>query len=240
MKMIGIAIGFCILTGLFLALISASAQAPAGPMAQTSAPASATTAAAPAAKTAPTPDVPRKKDLTGSWKLNKDESTLPRKRNDDDSGIGGSGRRGGGGWPAGGRGGYGGGGMHRGGGMSDEERSEIQELTRPSATLEFTQDGPAIKMVDDFDRHRTFYTDGRKVKKNKDTDNQEFDATWDDYRLVADFKDPGGNKVERTFEVLEGNQQLRETIHFTMGQNKREVYLRYVYDLVSPQNASAK
>jgi hypothetical protein len=40
--------------------------------------------------------------------------------------------------------------------------------------------------------------------------------------------------------LLEGNQQLRETIHFTMGQNKREVYLRYVYDLVSPQNASAK
>ena len=124
--------------------------------------------------------------------------------------------------------------------MSDDERSEMQELTRASETLEFTQDGPAIKMVDDYDRHRTFYTDGRKVKKIKDTDNQEFDATWDDYRLVADFKDPGGNKVERTFEVLEGNQQLRETIHFTMGQNKREVYLRYVYDLVSPQNLGTK
>ena len=51
-----------------------------------------------------------------------------------------------------------------------------------------------------------------------------------DYRLVADFKGPDGNRVERTFEVLEGNQQLREVIHFTIGQSQREVYLRYVYD----------
>jgi hypothetical protein len=183
--------------------------------------------------------VPRKKDLTGSWKLNKDESTQPRKRNDDNSGGGRrAGGPGGGSWPAGGHGGYGGG-MHRGG-MSDQEKSEMQELMRPSETLDFTQDGPAIKMIDDCERHRTFYTDGRKVKKSKDADNQEFDATWNDYRLVTDFKDPDGNKVERTFEVLEGNQQLRETIHFTMGRSQREVYLRFVYDLVPSRNSAAK
>jgi hypothetical protein len=246
MRPIGIAIAFCLLAGLFWAVILAGAQAPVGPMTQTTAPppAADTAAAIPSpAKTASVPDVPRKKDLTGSWKLNKDESTQPKKRNNDSSDNGG-GRRGGGGlgggWPGGGgHGGYGGG-MHRGGGMSDQERSEMQELMRPSETLEFTQDGPAIKMVDDYDRHRTFYTDARKIKKSKDTDNQEFDATWDDYRLVSDFKDPGGNKVERTFEVLEGNQQLRETIHFTMGRNQREVYLRYVYDLISASNSTAK
>ena len=235
----------CTILTILMAAISVGAQAPAGPMAQTVAPpaagSTAATTSAPA-KTTPVPDVPRKKDLSGSWKLNKDESTQPRKRNDDGSDSGG-GRRGGGGsgggWP-GGRGGYGGG-MHRGGsGMSEQERSEMQELMRPSETLEFTQDGPTIKMTDDYDRHRTFYTDGRKVKKSKDTDNQEFDATWDDYRLVSDFKDPDGNKVERTFEVMQGNQQLRETIHFTMGRNQREVYLRYVYDLVSRPNSAGK
>lgn len=241
MRPIGVAIVFGLLAGLFWTVISAGAQAPAGPMTQTAAPpATANTAAAPA-KTAPLPDVPRKKDLSGLWKLNKDESTQPKKRSDDSSD--GGGRRGGsgGGWPGGGggRGGYGGG-MHRGGGMSDDERKEMQELMRASETLEFTQDGPAIKMTDDYDRHRTFYTDARKVKKSKDTDTQEFDATWDDYRLVSDFKDPGGNKVERTFEVLQGNQQLRETIHFAMGRNRREVYLRYVYDLVSTPNSEAK
>ena len=78
------------------------------------------------------------------------------------------------------------------------------------------------------------------MKKSKDVDNQEFDATWQEYRLVADFKGPDGNKIERSFEVLEGSQQLRETIHFTMGRNQREVYLRYVYDLKSGGNLASK
>ena len=197
-------------------------------MTQTTAPPSATTTStATTAKKEPTPDVPRTKNLAGSWKLNRDESTQPKNRN----GSGRGGGRSGGGYPGGGRGGYGGG-MHRGG-MSDDERKEIEELMRPSETLDFTQNGPAIVMTDDVERHRTFYTDGRKVKKSKDADNQEFDATWNEYRLVTEFKGPDGNKIERTFEVLEGNQQLRETIHFTMGRSQREVYLRYVYDLKS-------
>lgn len=99
MRPIGIAIAFCLLAGLFWAVILAGAQAPVGPMTQTTAPPPAenTAAAIPSpAKTTPVPDVPRKKDLTGSWKLNKDESTQPKKRNNDSSDNGG-GRRGGGG-----------------------------------------------------------------------------------------------------------------------------------------------
>ena len=222
-------------TGFCAAAVASNAQAPAGPMAQTQAspPAASSSSSAPAQ---PKPDVPRTKNLAGSWKLNKDESTQPKKRDDDSNGR--RGGRSGGGWPGGGggRGGYGGGGMHRG--MSDDERKEMQELMRPSETLEFTQDGAAVKMTDDYDRNRTFYTDGRKIKKSKDTDSQEYDATWQDYRLVSDFKDPDGNKVERTFEVLEGNEQLRETIHFTVGKSQREVYLRYVYDLKSGGNSA--
>lgn len=124
--------------------------------------------------------------------------------------------------------------------MSGDERKEMQELTRPSETLDFKQDGAAIVMTDDLERHRTFYTDGRKVKKSKDENNQEFDATWQEYRLVADFKGPDGNKIERSFEVLEGNRQLRETIRSTVGRNQREVHLRYVYDLKSGGNSAAK
>src|SRR5262249_21210743 len=102
--------------GLCAAGIVANAQAPAGPMTQTqtSPQAASTTVAAPAQ---PKSDVPRTKNLTGSWKLNKDESTQPKKR-DNDSGGQRVGGRSGGGWPGGGRGGYGGG-MHRGG-MSDD------------------------------------------------------------------------------------------------------------------------
>ena len=220
--------GICVFAigGLWAAGISVYAQAPAGPMAQTTSPAPGTISPASTASSAKAPaaDVPRTKNLSGSWKLNKDESTQPKKRDDDDSG--------------GSRGGYGSGGMHRG--MSDDERKEMRELMRPSETLDFTQDGAAIVMTDDLDRHRTFYTDGRKVKKSKDADNQEFDAAWQEFRLVADFKGPDGNKIERTFEVLSGNQQLRETTHFTMGRSQREVYLRYVYDLNSGGPAAAK
>ena len=217
--------------------ISAVAQAPAGPMTQTTAPPATPSDTATTVKKEPTPNVPRTKNLAGSWKLNRDESTQPRNR--EHSGRGGNGGgRSGGGYPDAGHGGYGGG-MHRGG-MSDDERKEMQELMRPSETLDFTQDGQAIVMTDDVERHRTFYTGGRKVKKSKDADNQEFDATWNEYRLVAEFKGPDGNKIERTFEVLEGNQQLRETIHFTMGRSQREVYLRYVYDLSSPAKTTGK
>lgn len=222
------AAGFCV------AGFAANAQAPAGPMTQTQ---TLPPPAASAPSTTPAPpkaDIQRTKNLTGSWKFNKDDSTLPKKRDDDSGGRRGGGRSGGV-WPGGGRGGYGGG--HRGG-ISEDERKEMQELMRPSETLDFTQDGAAIKMTDDYDRHRTFYTDGRKIKKSKDADNQEFDATWQDCRLVSDFKDPDGNKVERTFEVLEGNQQLRETIHFTVGKSQREIYLRYVYDLKSSGNSA--
>lgn len=235
--------GICVFVigGLWAAGIPVYAQAPAGPMTQTAAPTTSAPNATNSAKAPAAAEMPRTKNLSGSWKLNKDESTQPKKRDDDASGGGrhGGGGRSGGGWPGGGRGGYGGGGMHRGG-MSDDERKEMQELTRPSETLDFTQDGAAIVMTDDLERHRTFYTDGRKVKKPKGEDNQEFDAAWQEYRLVADFKGPDGNKIERTFEVLSGNQQLRGTIHFTMGRSQREVYLRYVYDLKSGGAAAAK
>ncbi len=223
-----------------MAVISVGAQVPAGPVTQNPAQAAPPAAASSTTSKSAPVDVPRKRDLTGSWKLNKDESTQPRKREDDDSNGGrrGGGRMGGG-WPGGGHGGYGGGGMRRGG-MSDDERKEMQELMRPSETLDFKQDGAAIVMTDDYDRQRTFYTDGRKVKKSKDENKQEYDATWQEYRLVNEFKGPDGNKIERTFEVLEGNQQLRETIHFTMGRSQREVYLRYVYDLKSGEASAAK
>jgi hypothetical protein len=232
---IKIGIRVFVIAGLWVGGICVSAQAPAGPMTQTPAPATTAPSTTNSAKTPATVDLPRTRNLSGSWKLNKDESTQPKKREDGNSG---SGRHGGGSGPRSGRGGYGGGGMHRG--MSDDERKAMQELMRPSETLDFTQDGAAIVMTDDLERHRTFYTDGRKVKKSKGEDNQEFDATWQEYRLTSDFKGPDGNKIERTFEVLAGNQQLRETIHFTVGRSQREVYVRYVYDLKNGGSSTTK
>src|SRR5258708_6177753 len=93
---------------------SLHAQAPPGPLPQTSSQDSST--AAPAK--APAPAVPRTKMLAGTWRLNLDESDDPAKKiqqsRGSDSGQGGGGRGGGGmggGWPSGGgRGGGGNGG----------------------------------------------------------------------------------------------------------------------------------
>ena len=139
---------------------------------------------------------------------------------------------GGGGWPGGGGGGYGGrrGG---GGGESDEDRQKMQLFLQPAQQLTVAQKDPQIDIIDDSDRKFTAFTDGRKIEKSKDASNQQFDAKWDEYRLTMEGKDPRGNKYERSYEVLEGNQQLRETLFLKVGRNNTEISIRYVYDLVS-------
>jgi hypothetical protein len=220
------------------------AQAPPGPLPQTA----SQDRSAPAAQiTAPRPDVTRTKILAGTWRLNLDESDDPAKkpqqaRGSDNNGQYGGHRGGGmgGGWPGGGgiggRGGMGGGGRggQSGGGESDSDRQKMHLFLEPAQQLTITQKEPEINVADDSDRKFAFYTDNRKVEKSKDPSHQELTAKWDGYRLVAEGKDPRGNKYERSYEVLDGNQQLRETLLLKVGRSSTEVSIRYVYDLVSP------
>jgi hypothetical protein len=223
---------FLALTALTLAS-SANAQAPPGPL-PGAAPQDSESAARQAK--APALNVPRIKNLAGTWKLNVDASDDPHKKLQQARGSGrgrGGGRPsvgiGGGGWPGGG--GYGG---RRGGaGESDEERQKMQLFLRPAQKLTIAQKEPEIDITDDSDRKFTAFTDGRKVEKSKDASNQQFDAKWDEYRLVMEGKDPRGNKYERSYEVLEGNQQLRESLFLKVGRNNTEISIRYVYELVS-------
>jgi hypothetical protein len=224
-------------------LANVSAQAPPGPLPQTA----SQDGSAPAARTAaPRPDVPRTKILAGTWRLNLDESDDPAKRmqqarGSDSNGQYG-GRRGGGmggGWPGGGglggRGGMGGGGRggQSGGGESDSDREKMHLFVEPAPQLTITQKEPEIDVADDSDRKFAFYTDDRKIEKSKDASHQELNAKWQEYRLVAEGKDPKGNKYERSYEVLDGNQQLRETLLLKVGRSNTEVSIRYVYDLMS-------
>jgi hypothetical protein len=196
------------------------AQAPPGPLPQT-APQDGSSTAPPKA---PLPDVRRTKVLAGTWRLNLDESDDPMKklqqaRGSDNGGQGG-GRRGGGG------------GM--GGGESDSDRQKMNLFLQPANQLTVVQKEPEIDVTDDDDRKFAFYTDSRKVEKSKDPTHQDFDAKWEEYRLVAEGKDPRGNKYQRSYEVLQGNRQLRETFLLKVGRNNTEVSIRYVYDLISP------
>jgi hypothetical protein len=216
------------------------AQAPPGPLPQT---APQDRSSSPAQVPADRADVPRTRILAGTWRLNLDESDDPGKKLQQalrsDSGGQYGGHRGGGmggGWPGGGgmggRGGMGGG-RGQGGGESDSDREKMQLFLEPAEQLMISQKEPEIDVADDSHRKFAFYTDNRKVEKSKDASHQEFVAKWDEYRLVAEGKDPRGNKYERSYEVLDGNQQLRETLLLKVGRNSTEVSIRYVYDLVS-------
>lgn len=204
----------------------AGAQAPPGPM--TGAP--SRDAARPADAAA---DVPRIKNLAGTWKLNLDESDDPQKKLQQARGSRG-GRTSvgmGGGWPGmGGHGGYGG---RRMGGESDEDIQKMHIFVEPARQITIVQKEPEIDISDEIDRKIAVYTDGRKLEKSKDPSNQQMDAKWDQYRLSMEGKDPRGNKYERSYEVLEGNRQLRETLLLKVGRSNTDVSIRYIYDLVS-------
>jgi|SRR5215472_16451870 len=216
------------------------AQAPPGPL-PGSEPQDAPAARQPSKSASPPANVPRIKNLAGTWKLNAQESDDPRQRMQQASSSS-SGQSGGrppggmgGGWPGmGGHGGYGGyGGRRPGGGESDEDHQKMRLFVEPAQHLSIIQKEPEIDISDDSDRKFAAFTDGRKVEKSKDASNQQFDAKWDEYRLVMEGKDPRGNKYERSYEVLEGNQQLRETLYLKVGRSNTEVSIRYIYDLAS-------
>jgi len=217
--------------------VKVRAQAPPGPLPGTE-PQGGPVRSQPSKAPSAGADVPRIKNLAGTWKLNADESDDPRQKMRQASCQGGgrppSGM--GGGWPGtGGHGGYGGygGGRRAGGGESDEEHQKMQLFVEPAQQLTIVQKEPEIDISDDSDRKFAVFTDGRKIEKSKDASNQQFGARWDEYRLVMEGKDPRGNKYQRSYEVMEGNQRLRETLFLKVGRSNTEVSIRYIYDLAS-------
>ena len=130
----------------------------------------------------------------------------------------------------GGLGGWGGrrGGMR--GGANNEELEQMRELLLPAQALTIAQKDGEIDLTDDQNRRSEFFTDGRKIEKSKDPNNQQYPASWQDFKLVAEEKGPHGHKIERSFEISPSTGQLYETLNFTMGRDNRQVTLRYVYD----------
>jgi hypothetical protein len=228
-----------ILTGGALLLFAGAAfgQAPPGPIAPAT-PQPPPAGTPPPAKPA---QVTPRKNILGSWKLNKEESNEPHKRGQHGNGNGGNGGGHGGnggggprvgvGWPGGGGGGYGG---HRGSqGESDEERAKMQDVFRPPNKVTLTQrweKDPEVDLTDDRDRKRAFFTDGRKLQKSKDASYEEIAAHWEDHKLVTEEKRPHGGKMSRTYELSPDGTQLWETVRMTSWNNPTTI--RYVYDAV--------
>jgi hypothetical protein len=220
------------------------AQAPAGPLPAAPPQAPPSTTANPPNQQ---PQTETRTSIFGQWKLNQDESDDPRKKLQDASTSRGNGTRGGSGVSIGGfpgigvgHGGYGGG----RGGESDEERQRTQSVIAPANSLTLAQKNakdPEVDLLDDLNRKRAFFTDGRKLEKPdaKDDSYQEIAAHWDGSRLVTDEKSPHGGKMSRTFELSYDGTQLFETVRLTMGRSNTPLDIRYVYDPVPASAATS-
>jgi hypothetical protein len=182
--------------------------------------------------------------ILGAWKLNRDESDDARKKMQDARGAnggGGGGGRGGvrmgipgmGGGPLGGRRGGG------GGNESDEDRQRMQGVVEParSLTVAEAKKDVEVDVFDDQQRKTAIFTDGRKLEKSKDANNQEVAAHWEGNRLVTDEKSPNGQKMSRTYELSYDGTQLYETLRLTRGRSNSQVSIRYVYDQADAQSA---
>src|SRR5712664_4688928 len=220
---------------------SARAQAPAGPLPAAQPQPPSARDARPQVQVA---TVKPRTSILGAWKLNRDESDDPRKKIQDARGAnGGGGGRGGvrvgvpgmGGGPYGGRRGGG------GGNESDQDREGMQEFMNPSRALTVAEakKDVEIDMFDDQERKSSFFTDGRKLQKTKDSNNQEIAAHWDGNRLVTYEKSPSGRKMSRTYELSYDGTQLYETLRLTRGRSDSQISIRYVYDQADGQNTHA-
>lgn len=186
-----------------------------------------------------------KPNLSGTWRLNPEKSDDPREKMRDLFRGGGGGRggpggggfgrggpggrgggRGGGGYGGGGRGGPGGGGpgAERGGG-----RGMFEAMNAGLDSLRIRHEDPVLHVAYADEREDTFYTDGRKVRRESDRGGAEIEARWKDGRVVVEEKGGGGGKILRTFELSPGHDRLYLT---TRIDNPRlgAVTVRRVYD----------
>jgi hypothetical protein len=218
------------------------------------------------AAVAPEMAIPDKKQLFTSWRLNVDESDDAQDKMREARGTnadnpanprGGSGGGNGTGihmggmgspYPGGSGGGSNGGNYPRNGGSkgadADYDRATLQELLSPAGTITLAmKDTPDAKSgevlyTDDMGRQRAFFTDGKKVQKSKDDKYQEFDAHWEDYRLVVDEGGSHGPQITRSFEPAPGGKQLIEMVRLDHTRSNATVDIRFVYDLASDSKPS--
>lgn len=215
------------------------AQAPPGPLSPP--PADPATVSAPAPAPPKRPDVQPRKTIMGIWKFNKDESDDGRAKlrqtreaentNRGNGGYGG-GPRMGGPWPNGGpMGGPGYGGQHPPQGGDEADR--MGDVVNPPQEIKLSQNfdkDPEILLSDDREHRTAFFTDGRKLEKEKDPSYKEIAARWDGNKLVTDEKAAHNGKLSRTFELSSDGKQLIETVHLTDSKGNHPVNVQYVYD----------
>lgn len=116
-------------------------------------------------------------------------------------------------------------------GRDTETDEKLEQLIRPPSSLSFALKSAEVDVADDHYAKLAFFTDGRKLQKQKDDSYREIAAHWDGNRLVSDEKTPQGSPMSRTFELSADGRQFFETVHVDRGKSKGLLVVRYVYDV---------
>lgn len=198
-----------------------------------------------------------KPNLTGTWKLNRDESDdfrekmreqMQNRRQRGGGGRGGSvpGGRGGG-WPGGGGGGRGGsppgGGGRQPQGDRDGRRGRlIFDYLRPAESLMIRHDEPELFITKDEQVIHERFTDGRKQEREAvDGTTIQVKTRWKKHKVVTEIKTENTGKITETYELEPEKNRLRLTVRI---ENSRmgDLEVQYLYDAVavSPEPKSEK
>jgi hypothetical protein len=200
-------------------------------------------------KTSASADTASQPALSGTWKLNRDESDDPREKlrsaiqdREQNGSPGGMGRHGGmgGGGMGGGIGmgipGIGGGMGHpgsgqRGGSGSNEQHARLRDVVRAPDQVSIVQKGPEIDLTDTENHVRSLFTDGRKLEKpKKDSSEAQVKAHWDHETLVTEEKGPNGEKISHAYEITNEGKQLADTLTLESKKLNTPIIIRSVYD----------
>jgi hypothetical protein len=214
------------------------AQAPPGPM--TPPPSTASTAGPVLPPLPKKPEIAPRKDIFGTWRINKDESDdgrkkLQRQKDAENTNRGNgptnTGPHIGGPWP----GGYPGGGGGRNPHDDSSDFDQMGDIVNPPREIKFIErqpHDPEVELTDDREHRRMFYTDGRKLQKTKGPDYEEISAKWDENKLVTDEKGAHNGKISRTYEVSSDGKQLIETVRVADSKGNHPATVQYVYDAI--------
>lgn len=224
----------------FMVAQNVHAQAPPGPIQPAPSAVSSTASPAP-----PVKRIEPRKNILGTWKLNRDESDDPRQKSAQRSAGNSTGNPGGNsgprmGWPGGGVGGGGMGGRRGNNGSPNgtaDDRKRYQELLDPSVRLELTRKNekdPIVEMMGDQGRKTVFYTDGHKPDAPAGVGTEVVEAKWDGAKLVSESTLPKNGSLKRTYGVSPDGLQLWEEVEMMSGKDKYPSKFRFVYDAVAP------
>ncbi len=196
----------------------------------------------------PAPPATTHAELTGTWTLNRDQSTPAGASRSSESGREGGESRGGGmgggmgghhrgGGGMGGMGGGRGGEMGEGGGRNPEQmaqqREVMQEILEPRPKFTIVAHDDKVTFAEPDGWTRTYEANGEQQKHQEMSGTIETKSRWNGPKLEIEMKTSNGMTVTRTYEISgSAPRQLIITTKMSGGRGDRQP-IKWVYDEAS-------